>query len=348
MSRAFVTGGHGLIGSWLVKGLLDRGDEVTVLERGDRPGSALSVEGTRDRVELVRGDVRDAGALRRALGGGGAGGGGGSGGGGGGGAGGGRAPIDVVFHLAGQPILAAARTAPGTTFETNVAGTWNLLEACRSAGVGRVIVASSDTVYGPGAPGSCTEELPLRAADPYDASKAAADVIARSYWTSYGLRVAVTRLANVYGGGDMNPSRLVPGSVWSALAGRRAVIRSDGTPERDFLYVEDAVAAYLALDRALADAPGGGGAAGEAFNAGGGETHRVLDIVRAVFDAVGAPFDPDIRGAGVPRGELARQVVDHGKLARLTGWAPGVDLAEGVRRTVAWYRRHAPTPPDAL
>jgi CDP-glucose 4,6-dehydratase len=333
VSRAFVTGGHGLIGSWLVKGLLERGDAVTVLERGDRPGSALSLEGTGDRVELVRGDVRDAEALGRALG---------AGGGGRGGA------FDAVFHLAGQPILAAARTSPATTFETNVAGTWNLLEACRSAGVGRVIVASSDTVYGPGAPGSCTEELPLRAADPYDASKAAADVIARSYWTSYGLRVAVTRLANVYGGGDMNPSRLVPGSVWAALAGRRAVIRSDGTPERDFLYVEDAVAAYLALDRALADGPGGRGAAGEAFNAGGGETHRVLDIVRAVFDAVGAPFDPDIRGAGVPRGELARQVVDHGKLARLTGWAPGVDLAEGVRRTVAWYRRHAPTPPDAL
>jgi CDP-glucose 4,6-dehydratase len=219
-----------------------------------------------------------------------------------------------------------------------------------------VIVASSDTVYGPGAPGPCTEELPLRAAHPYDASKAAADVIARSYWTSYGLPVAVTRLANVYGGGDMNASRLVPGSVWAALGGRRAVIRSDGTPERDFLYVEDAVAAYLALDRALAagsargaDGPAGGaGAAGEAFNAGGGETHRVLDIVRAVFDAVGAPFDPDIRGAGVPRGELARQVVDHGKLARLTGWAPGVDLAEGVRRTVAWYRRHAPTVPGAV
>jgi CDP-glucose 4,6-dehydratase len=130
------------------------------------------------------------------------------------------------------------------------------------------------------------------------------------------------------------------------------VIRSDGTPERDFLYVEDAVAAYLALDRALADGvsggAAGGGAAGEAFNAGGGETHRVLDIVRAVFDAVGSPFDPDIRGAGVPQGELGRQVVDHGKLARLTGWAPGVDLAEGVRRTVAWYRRHAPTPPGSV
>ena len=218
-------------------------------------------------------------------------------------------------------------------------GTWRVLEACREAGVGRVIVASSDSVYGPRVPAPCTEDLPLQAAFPYDASKAAADVIARSYASSYGLAVAVTRLANVYGGGDTNASRLVPSSVWAALAGRRPVIRSDGSPQRDFLYVEDAVAAYLAIDGALER----GEAAGEAFNAGGGESQRVLEIVRAVFAAAGTPFDPDIRGAGVPPGELARQIVDHGKLHRLTGWAPQVALAEGIRRTVEWYRRYAPT-----
>lgn len=324
MSRTFVTGGHGLVGSWLVKGLLARGDRVTVLQRdpGSR-ASALALEGTAVHVEVVRGDIRDGEALARALAG---------------------RSIDAAFHLAGQPILATARRSPLETFETNVAGTWRLLEACREAGVGRVVVASSDTVYGADAPAPCTEKLPLRAAYPYDASKAAADVIARSYWTSHGLPVAVTRCANIYGGGDMNASRLVPESVWAALGGRRPIIRSDGSPERDFIYVEDAVGAYLAIDAALAP----GDAAGEAFNAGGGETHRVLDIVRAVFAAAGAPFDPDIRGAGVPPGELARQVVDHGKLVRLTGWAPRVDLAEGLRRTVDWYRRYAPAPPAGV
>ncbi len=320
MTHAFVTGGHGLVGSWLVKALLVRGDRVTVLQRGEATGSALAREGVA--VEAVAGDVRDQARLTRALA---------------------ARPVDVVFHLAAQPIVATARRAPAETFETNVAGTWRLLEACRSAGVGRVVVASSDTVYGSVAASvAATEDMPLRPAHPYDASKAAADLIARSYGTTYGLRVAVARLANVYGGGDMNASRLVPSSVWAALAGRRPVIRSDGTPRRDFLYVEDAAAAYLAIDRALAR---GAGATGEAFNAGGGQAHQVLDIVRAVFAAAGASFDPDIRGAAVPPGEPTTQVVDHGKLARLTGWAPRVELAEGARRTVDWYRRYAPAEP---
>jgi CDP-glucose 4,6-dehydratase len=324
VSHAVVTGGHGLLGSWLVKGLLARGEQVTVIGRGGGTGSALAREGTLAQVEVASVDVRDGQALARVLG---------------------RRPVDVVFHLAGQAIVGAAWQAPVDTFEINVGGTWAVLEACRAAGVGRVIVASSDTVYGPNAPTPCTEEVPLRAAYPYDASKAAADMIARSYWTSYGMAVAVTRFANVYGGGDMHASRLVPGSVWAALGGRRPVIRSDGTPERDFLYVEDAVAAYLAVDRALA--AGEPRAAGEAFNAGGGATHRVLEIVRGVFEAAGAAFDPDIRGAGVPPGELARQVVDHGKLARLTGWSPRFALDEGLGRTVEWYRRYAPAAPEA-
>jgi CDP-glucose 4,6-dehydratase len=328
VTHAFVTGAHGLVGSWLVKRLLARGDRVTVLQRGDAAGSALALEGVEVEVESVAGDVRDGEGVARAIA---------------------ARAVDVVFHLAAQPIVATARRAPVETFETNVAGTWRLLEACRSAGVGRVIVASSDTVYGPAAGAvPATEDMPLRPAHPYDASKAAADLIARSYGTTYGLPVAVARLANVYGGGDINASRLVPSSVWAALAGRRPVIRSDGTPRRDFLYVEDAAAAYLAIDRALA---GGTAAAGEAFNAGGGQVHQVLDIVRAVFTAAGAPFDPDIRGGALPAGEPASQVVDHGKLARLTGWAPRVELAEGARRTVDWYRRYAPagpTRPDAV
>jgi CDP-glucose 4,6-dehydratase len=323
VSRAFVTGGHGLLGTWLVKALLVRGDDVTIFQRGhgDPGASPLALEGLLASVEVVAGDVRDGPGLARAIA---------------------ARPLDSVFHLAGQAIVGVAQRSPRDTFETNVAGTWRLLEACREAGVGRVIVASSDTIYGIGATGPHTEELRLRPASAYDASKAAADLIARSYWSSYGLPVAVTRFANVYGGGDMNSSRLVPGSVWAALGGRRPVIRSDGTPRRDFLYVEDAVAAYLAIDRALGR---GDGAAGEAFNAGGGRTHPIIEVVRAVFAAAGAPFDPDIRAPDARPGEQDRQVVDHAKLAGLTGWAPRVGLDGGARRTVDWYRRYAPAGP---
>jgi CDP-glucose 4,6-dehydratase len=324
VTRVFLTGAHGLIGSALVKALLGRGDDVTALARAERPSSALSLEGSAASVEIVRGDLLDGRLIEATLR---------------------DREIQLVFHLAGQTIVGDARRAPAAAFETNVKGAWTLLEACRAfGGAPRVIVASSDKVYGPSPIRPCTEDRALEAAYPYDASKAAADVIARSYWTSYGLPVAVTRFANVYGGGDMNPSRLVPEAVWAALAGRRPVIRSDGTAQRDFLYVDDAVAAYLAIARALDDPAT---AAGAAFNAGGGHPRRVLEIVRLVFEAAGAPFDPDIRGTGVPPGELAFESVDFSRLTGLTGWRPAVGLADGLRRTVDWYRRHAPNPPTA-
>jgi CDP-glucose 4,6-dehydratase len=316
-----VTGAHGLIGSWLVKDLLARGDTVTILARGERPGSALDVEGTAAGVEEVRGGLLDGELLERTLA---------------------RRRIGLVFHLAGQTIVGAARLAPAATFATNVAGTWTLLEACRAAGSPRVVVASSAKVYGPSPVRPCTEQRALDPASPYDASKAAADVIARSYWASHGMPVAVTRFANVYGGGDMNASRLVPEAVWAALAGRRPVIRSDGRAERDFLYVEDAVAAYLAVADALLEPATAGGAA---FNAGGGGPRPVLEVVRLVFAAAGAPFDPEIRATGTTGGGPASESVDHSRLTQLPGWRPRVDLADGLRRTVAWYRRHAPSPP---
>jgi CDP-glucose 4,6-dehydratase len=329
VTRVLVTGAHGLIGSWLVKELIRRGDVVTVLERRDRPGSAFGLEGTAAKVDLVRGDIRDGRLVERVLR---------------------DGRIELVFHLAGQAIVGAAERAPAPTFETNVAGTWTLLEACRAAGSPRVVVASSDKVYGPAPPHPCTERSPLDPADPYAASKAAADVIARSYWHSHGLPVAAARLANVYGGGDMNDSRLVPEAVWAALAGRQPTLRSDGTQRRDFLYVEDAVAAYLAISDLLADP---GRAAGLAFNAGAGHRPTVLEVVRLVFAAAGAPLHPD-GASGAPPGPpgdgasptgQALDGVDHSRLTDLTGWRPRVELADGLRRTVAWYRRHAPHPP---
>ncbi|MGZ6642231.1 MAG: dTDP-glucose 4,6-dehydratase [Solirubrobacteraceae bacterium] len=316
MRSVLVTGAYGLLGSWLTRALLDRGARVAVLRRDDAPASALTLEGTEARCTVVRGDVRDLELLDRVLG---------------------EEEVDTVFHLAAQTIVGTAQRSPLSTWETNVRGTWVVLEACRRHGVQRVVVASSDKAYGSHDDLPYREDHELRARFPYDASKACADIIARSYFHSYGLPVAVTRFANLYGGGDLNASRLIPETLAAALSGRAPVIRSDGSPERDFLYVEDAVAAYLAIAGAL----DGDGARGEAFNAGSGRSWPVREVVELVCRAAGADVEPDIRGTGTPDGEIDRQWVDPSRLRALTGWAPAVELAEGLERTVAWYRRHS-------
>jgi len=304
-----------------VKGLLERGTRVVSFDVGgdsSRP-SGLELHGIAGEVEEATGDLRDAELVARTMS---------------------SADVDTVFHLAARPIVGTAASSPAETFDVNVRGTWTLLEACREHGVGRTIVASSDKAYG------AHEELPyrehyaLQPTAPYEASKSAADLIARSYWHSYGVPVAVTRFANIYGGGDLNFSRLIPEAVSAAIDGRAPVIRSDGSPERDFLYVEDAVAAYLQL----ADALDGDGARGEAFNAGGGRPHAVRDVVARICALAGADVAPDIRGAGTPDGEIDRQYVDFAKLRALTGWEPRVALEDGLRRTLDWYRAH----PQAL
>ena len=315
VSSTFVTGGYGLLGTWLVRALLERRDRVVVLRRDDPSASALRLDGLEERCEVVPGDVCDGAALERALG---------------------DYEVDTVFHLAAQTLVGTANRSPVPTFETNIRGTWVLLEACRRMNVGRVVVAASDKAYGDHDRLPYREDFALQPRFPYDVSKAATDLIARSYFHTYGLPVAVTRFANLYGGGDLNFSRLVPEAVAAALQGRRPVIRSDGTPERDFLYVQDAAAAYLAIAGAL----DGGGAAGEAFNAGAGEPRSVLDVVRLVCAAAGTAVEPDIRGQGVPAGEIDRQFVDPGKLRELTGWKPAVPLEEGLTRTIEWYRAH--------
>jgi CDP-glucose 4,6-dehydratase len=203
--------------------------------------------------------------------------------------------------------------------------------------VERVVVASSDKAYGRHAELPYTEEHALQPVYPYDVSKAAADLLARSYWHSFGLPVAVTRLANVYGGADVNRSRLIPEAVCAALADRAPVLRSDGSPERDFLYVEDAARAYLAVWEAL----GRGQGCGEAFNAGGGQPWRVGDVVALVCRLTGSSVAPDVLGHGTPDGEIDRQWLDYTKLRSLTGWEPQVGLEEGLTRTIEWYRQHA-------
>jgi CDP-glucose 4,6-dehydratase len=243
---------------------------------------------------------------------------------------------DAVFHLAAQAIVGTALSSPVPTFQSNIEGTWNLMEAARGFGAGRVVVASSDKAYGAHEVLPYTEDASLQPVYPYDVSKAAADMIARSYWHTYELPVAVTRFANIYGGGDLNFSRLIPETVSAVLDGRRPVIRSDGSPERDFLYAEDVARAYVAISDTLADGRG----AGEAFNAGWGRPHAVREVVGLICELGGAEVEPDIRGEGNPEGEIDRQYLDAAKIGAVTGWRPEVDLREGLGRTIDWYRAH--------
>ncbi|MBV8218005.1 MAG: GDP-mannose 4,6-dehydratase [Solirubrobacterales bacterium] len=315
-SSVLVTGGDGLVGAWLVRTLLEHGQRVVVIRR-DRPAvSSLAELGLMNSVDVVDGDICTQGLVARVLN---------------------QYEVDSVFHLAAQTQVGSANRSPVPTFEANIRGTWLVLEACRVHGAERTVVASSDKAYGRQRSLPYREDQELRAQYPYDVSKAAADMLARSYWYTFELPVAVTRLANVYGGGDTNRARLIPEAVSAALAGEAPVVRSDGSPERDFLYVEDAARAYLSVWEALA---GGGAAPGEAFNAGGGEPRRVLDVIELICRLAGSSVAPDIRGDGVPHGEIDRQWLDSTKLRELTGWRPEVTLEEGLRRTIDWYREH--------
>jgi CDP-glucose 4,6-dehydratase len=307
--RVLVTGAGGFIGSWLARRLVDEGAEVTaLLLPGEAAGDLAAAHGDLVDAAFVTATVAD---LRP----------------------------DACFHLAAQPIVGVARDSPVPTFQANVAGTWNLLEALRVAGTAsRVVVASSDKAYGDQPELPYREEMPLAASYPYDASKACADIVARAYARTYGLPIAVTRLANVYGGGDRNLSRIVPGTITSLLRGERPVVRSDGTPTRDYLHVDDAVAGTLLLAERAGDA----GVAGEAFNFGTGAPVGALELVRLIMERAGIDLEPVVQGAA--RGEIDAQSLDSSKAHARLGWRPAVRLDNGLDRTIAWYREHAAVP----
>ncbi len=312
---ALVTGARGFAGSWLARALLASGAEVTSLDRRGAQPTGLELLRIADQVNDVTGELRDGDLILSLLR---------------------EGSIDAVFHLAAQAIVGDANASPIPTFETNVQGTWVVLEACREAGIEVVVVASSDKAYGPHVELPYTEDSPLRPIYPYDVSKAAADLIARSYWHTHGLPVAVTRLANIYGGGDRNFSRLIPETVTAVLDGRRPVIRSDGSPERDFLYVEDAASAYLAIAEGLAAGRG----AGRAFNAGWGRPHPVREVVDLICELGPGEIEADYRGAGNPSGEIERQYLDSARIRAEVGWEPRVELPDGIGRTLEWYGAH--------
>jgi CDP-glucose 4,6-dehydratase len=313
--RALVTGGRGFAGSWLAKALVERSADVTSLDREGSSPTGIELQGIEGEVDDVEGDLRDSELVLRVLR---------------------ENRIDSVFHLAAQPIVGIANASPIPTFQTNIEGTWVLLEACREAAVERIVVASSDKAYGPHEQLPYTEDAALQPVFPYDVSKAATDLIARSYWHTYELPVAVTRFANLYGGGERNFSRLIPETVTAVLDGRPPIIRSDGSPERDFLFVADAAQAYLAI----ADALETGDVAGEAFNAGWGRPHPVRQVIDLICELGPNDVEPQYEGTGNPSGEIDRQYLDSKKIRERIGWEPSVDLREGIRRTIEWYAAH--------
>lgn len=316
---ALVTGATGLLGSWLVASLQARGARVVALVRDLVPDSLFYTSASGTRAVTVFGDVRDGRLLERVLA---------------------EHEVDAVFHLAAQTIVEHAQRDPANTFRSNVEGTWELLDACRRSGrPTRIVVASSDKAYGDQRDLPYTEEQPLQGRNPYDVSKSCADLIAQSYASAYDLPVVVTRCGNLYGGGDLNFNRLVPGTIAAALEDRRPVLRSTGAPLRDYLYVEDAVDAYLALGERAHEH----GIAGEAFNVSTESPSSALEMTLAVLRACGRPdLDPEIQG--VATHEIEDQYLSGAKVRRLLGWQPAYGLEPGLARTVAWYRGHLGVP----
>ena len=319
-SRAFwrdrpvlVTGGTGLVGGWLVARLLAFGADVVCLVRDAIPQSELVRSGNSGRVKIARGDVRRQGLLERVLG---------------------EHEIDTVIHLAAQTIVGIANRNPVSTFDSNIRGTWALLEACRrSPAVRQIVVASSDKAYGDCPDLPYGESTPLRGTHPYDVSKSCGDLIAHTYANTYELPVVITRCGNFYGGGDLNWNRIVPGTIRSVLRGERPIIRSDGTYIRDYFYVEDGAAAYTLLAERLAACPD---LRGQAFNFSNEIQVTVGDLARRILQQMGSSLELDIRNEATH--EIRHQYLSADKARRLLAWAPMFSLDEGLRRTIDWYR----------
>lgn len=315
--RVFVTGATGIVGSWLTRRLVERGADVTALVIDVDPRSELTRSGTSDEVRMVYGRLEDYDILERTLA---------------------LYEIEDVFHLGAQTLVEVALKVPLLTFESNIRGSYNLLEACRrSESVERVIVASSDKAYGDSAELPYREEMRLDGRHPYDVSKSCTDLLAGCYFETYELPVAVARCGNVYGGGDLNWSRIVPGTLRSLLNQQRLVLRSNGLGTRDYIFVDDVVEAYLQLAEGLTASPSG--VAGEAFNFSYGEPLTPVEVVRLLQEVTGAPsIDPEILDNA--RAEIVHQHLDSTKARQVLAWSPTYSLKDGLTRTAAWYSEY--------
>jgi CDP-glucose 4,6-dehydratase len=308
-----VTGATGLVGSWLTRRLAEAGADVVCLVRDWVPQSELVRSRTIDRVKVVRGDVRDRDLLERTIG---------------------EYETSTVIHLAAQTIVGIANRNPVSTFESNIQGTWNLLEACRrSPGVRSIVLASSDKAYGDQEVLPYGEDTPLEGRHPYDVSKSCSDLIGQAYATTYGLPVAVTRCGNFYGGGDLNWNRIVPGTIRSVLRGERPVIRSDGQFVRDYFYVEDGAAAYMLLAEQLHCRPD---LHGLAFNFSNESEVTVLSLVDRILRSMDSDLEPQILNEASH--EIRRQFLSASRARTMLKWSPLFTLDQGIERTISWYR----------
>ncbi|MEO6239048.1 MAG: GDP-mannose 4,6-dehydratase [Vicinamibacterales bacterium] len=310
-----VTGASGLVGACVVRQLLDAGADVVALVRDWVPRSELVSTGMLERVRVVRGDVREQDTMERALG---------------------EYEVETVLHLAAQTTVGVANRNPVSTLDTNIRGTWALLEACRrSPAVKQIVIASSDKAYGDQDVLPYTEEAPVLGRNPYDVSKSCADLIGQMYAKTYRLPVTVTRCGNFFGGGDLNWNRLVPGTIRSVLRGERPVIRSDGQFTRDYIYVEDGARAYLLLAERMAASPA---LTGEVFNFSYEHRITVLELVARLLGVMGSTIQPDVRNEA--SNEIRHQYLDATKARTTLGWKPSFSLDQGLRETVNWYTRY--------
>ena len=309
--KVFVTGCTGLLGSWLTKALVEKGANVIGVIRDLVPKSNLNWSKFNEEITIVRGEVEDYFLLERAIN---------------------EYEIDTVFHLAAQTIVTIANRNPLSTFETNIKGTWNVLEACRRAPlVNRIVVASSDKAYGEQEKLPYDENTPLEGRHPYDVSKSCADLLCRAYHETYKLPVCVTRCGNFYGGGDLNFNRIVPGTIHSVLKKERPIIRSDGTLIRDYFYIEDAVEAYLLLVQKMDNKE----IHGEAFNFSNELQLTVLEMVEKILEVMGSNSKPIILNEATQ--EIKHQYLSAKKAKEMLGWKSQYTLEEGLRRTIKWY-----------
>lgn len=313
--NVFVTGANGFVGSWITRVLAEKGANVVILLRDEIPDSPLGHMGdVYDKLGgIVKGNIVDYTTVERIFN---------------------EYEVDTCFHLAAQALVGVANRSPLSTFESNIKGTWNVLEAARNIKtLQAVVVASSDKAYGEHDQLPYQEDFCLNALHPYDASKACTDILARTYSNTYKMPVAVTRCANIYGGGDLNFSRIIPDTVRSILLDKDPIIRSDGTPIRDYMYIMDAVDAYLTLAENVEKVRG------EAFNFGTNLPISVLELVNKIIEISGKThLKPVIKGKA--EGEINRQYLSSEKAERMLKWAPKYDLDRGLGETIAWYKKY--------
>lgn len=315
-ARVLVTGATGIVGSWLCRELIARGANVVALVRDPDPQSDLYRSGDVLRTSVVAGPLEDYATVERAIN---------------------EYEVTTVFHLGAQTIVGTAQRSPIQTFKSNIEGSWNVLEACRRLGdqVRAVVVASSDKAYGDQPDLPYHEAMPLQACHPYDVSKSCTDLLARTYAVSYALPTVIARCGNIYGGGDLNWSRIVPGTIRSILRGERPIVRSDGQYVRDYLYVRDAVSAYLRLAEAVIDDEA---VRGEAFNFSTESWVTVLEIVDTIRKRMGSDLEPRVLDQA--KAEIKSQSLSAARAKRELGWSAAWDLDRGLDETIAWYRSY--------